>query len=66
MSKAVYLDEKKLIEKGVAALYQALGPVETGRFIALTRTRRIDSVRRHREWQRQLDKMKFFDQIFQT
>jgi len=33
--KAIYLDEKKGIERGVKALHRELGPVEARRFIAL-------------------------------
>jgi len=41
-----------------------LGPVETARFINMPKRKRIESVKRHREWQKLLDKDKFFDEVF--
>ena len=59
-----YLQEDELIRRAVAALLQALGPVETARFLNLPRERRRDVVERHREWQESLDKERFFDEVF--
>ncbi|MBP8984386.1 MAG: hypothetical protein KBG12_01355 [Syntrophobacterales bacterium] len=64
--KAVrYMDEELVIRKGVDLLVKGLGPVEALRFMSIPRERRIESVKRHRSWQMQLDKDKFFDEVFQ-
>jgi hypothetical protein len=62
----VYLPEDKMIRRGLEALMAALGPVETVRFLTLPRQRRLESVRRHRQWQESLDQEQFFDQVFGT
>lgn len=64
MKAQVYLPEDKLIRRALEALMAALGPVETFRFLTLPRRRRIESVRRHRQWQAALDQEQFFDQVF--
>jgi hypothetical protein len=46
------------------ALIKELGPVEAIRFINLQKKKRMESVRRHREWQKTLNKDKFFDELF--
>jgi len=60
----VYLPEDKMIRRGLEALMAALGPVETVRFLTLPRRRRLESVRRHQQWQASLDQEQFFDQVF--
>lgn len=64
MSTVKYMDEDLVIKKGVKALIKELGPVETIRFINLPKRKRLESVRRHRQWQRQLDKDGFFEEVF--
>ena len=64
MKAQVYLPEDKMIRRGLEALMAALGPVETVRFLTLPRQRRLESVRRHRQWQASLDQEQFFDQVF--
>lgn len=64
MTVARYLPEEELVRRGVEALVQALGPVETRRFLTLTPQRRIDVVQRHRQWQDTLVKEQFFDEVF--
>ena len=59
-----YMDENTLIRKSIKMLINTLGPVETVRFLNLPRKKRVESVKRHREWQKTLDKNKFFDEIF--
>ncbi len=59
-----YLREEELIHRAVAALLAALGPVEATRFLTLPRTRTVDAVQRHQEWQAGLDPQRFFDQVF--
>jgi hypothetical protein len=64
MKSHTYVPEERLIHRAVEALVAALGPVEALRFVALPRPRRIDSVRRHRQWQSGLDQAQFLDQVF--
>ncbi|MHB8327876.1 MAG: hypothetical protein ACYDB5_10665 [bacterium] len=64
MNKAKYMEEETIIRKGIGALLKELNPVEVMRFINISREDRTESVKRHREWQKLLDKDKFFDEIF--
>lgn len=64
MKPLEYLSEDELIKRGVDALMQALGPIETARFLNLRQKRLTDSVQRHREWQAGLDPDEFFRQVF--
>jgi hypothetical protein len=64
MNMTEYLPEEELIDQALRALTQALGPLETMRFLALPRARRLESVERHRQWQAGLDREQFFDQVF--
>jgi len=64
MKKHLLLDEKELIERAVSVPMEKLGPVETSRFLALQPKKRVESVRRHRQWQRTVDKGAVFDEIF--
>ena len=64
MKKTKYMDEEKIISKAINALYKELGPVETIRFLTLPKSKRLESVKRHREWQKTLDKDLFFDEVF--
>jgi len=59
-----YMDEDTLIKKSIKVLIDTLGPVETIRFLNLPRKKRIESVKRHREWQKELNKDKFFNEVF--
>jgi hypothetical protein len=59
-----YLDEDLVIKKGVEVLIKELGPVEAIRFINIPKKRRMESVRRHRQWQKLLDKDRFFNEVF--
>jgi hypothetical protein len=64
MKTTRYLDEEVVIKKGMQALVSTLGSVEAVRFMTLSREKRIESVKRHREWQNTLDKDAFFDDVF--
>lgn len=64
MKVAKYMDEDELIRKSIEVLMEKIGPVEAIRFINIPRKKRIESVRRHRQWQKKLDKNKFFDEVF--
>jgi hypothetical protein len=59
-----YLNEEATIKRGVDALVRELGMVEAMRFLSIPRERRQESVKRHREWQKTLDKKSFFDEVF--
>jgi len=45
-------------------LIKELGPVEAIRFINMPKRKRVESVKRHREWQKLLDKDRFFNEAF--
>lgn len=64
MSDVKYMDEENVIKRATQALIKELGPVETIRFLTMPQKKRTESVRRHREWQKLLDKNKFFDEVF--
>jgi hypothetical protein len=59
-----YMDEEIVIKRGVKVLIKELGPVEALRFMNLPRKKRMESVRRHREWQKLLNKNRFLDEVF--
>ena len=64
MRTTKYMNEEIMVTKGIKALIGELGPVEANRFINMPRGKRIESVKRHREWQKYLDKDKFFNKVF--
>ena len=64
MKALKYMDEEVVIKKGVDILVRELGPVEAMRFLCLPKHKRVESVKRHREWQKCLDKGNFFDEVF--
>ncbi len=64
MKTEKYLNEEELIRKAIGALIQELGPVETARFVNLPRQKRLESVKRHRQWQKNIDKDMFMKDIF--
>lgn len=64
MSITPYLSEEELIERGLNTLLEALGPMEAMHFLTLPRPRRLESVKRHRQWQESLNREEFFDQVF--
>lgn len=59
-----YIDEDELLNRAINALMEKLGPVETGRFLSLAPQKRMESVKRHRLWQSELDKERFFAEVF--
>lgn len=64
MKQVKYMNENEVLEKGITALLSELGPVETARFLNISKDKRIESVKRHREWQKNLDKNDFFNEVF--
>ena len=64
MSTTQYLSDEELIERAIKALIDALGPGEAMRFLTLPRPQRLESVKRHQQWQDSLDPQQFLDQVF--
>jgi len=64
MRSVKYMDEELMVKKAIKALIGELGPVEANRFINMPRKKRTDSVKRHREWQKQLEKDTFLNEVF--
>ena len=64
MKANLFIDEEQLVTKAIEVLVRELGPVEASRFLALPKKRRVESVKRHRQWQAQLKRDDFFDQVF--
>lgn len=64
MKPEYYTEENELLEKAIKALMEKLGPLETFRFLSIPQKKRMESVKRHRQWQAQLDQTKFFDEVF--
>lgn len=64
MRKRTYIKEDELYKKGISLLLEKLGPIETNRFLSLSKGKRVESVKRHREWQGHLNKKKFIKEIF--
>lgn len=63
MKSAKYLDEEIVIKKTTEVLIRELGPVEVIRFTNIPK-KKLDCVKRHREWQMLLDKDQFFKEVF--
>ena len=59
-----YLSEDELIEQAILALFKALGPIEATRFLSLPRQTRLESVKRHHQWQATLNQTEFFYHVF--
>ena len=64
MSTVKYLDDEIAIRRAIEVLIKELGPVEAIRFVNMPRKKRSESVRRHREWQKLLNKEQFFKEVF--
>ena len=56
--------DNDLIKRGIEILLRELGNVNAIRFLSIPREKRVESVKRHRDWQQTLDKDTFFDEIF--
>ncbi len=64
MKSCHVMDDGVLVKRGVDVLVKKLGAVEARRFLAMAVNRRVDSVKRHRDWQSKIDKNAFFDEVF--
>lgn len=50
------MEKEIVIKKATEVLFRELGPVEAIRFTNIPKKKRLESVKRHREWQKLLDK----------
>ena len=64
MKASTFINEEQLISKAVDALIRKLGPVETNRFLSLMKKKRVESLKRHHQWQAKLNKEQLFEAIF--
>jgi hypothetical protein len=64
MTNIKYMNEEVVIKKAIEVLIKELGPVEAIRFINMPKKKRMEGIKRHRIWQKMLDKSMFFDEIF--
>jgi hypothetical protein len=64
MKTLKYMNEEEILKKGINILMKELGPVETIRFLNIPRNKRVESVKRHRDWQKTLNKDEFINDIF--
>jgi hypothetical protein len=53
-----------LMKKGIEILFRELGNVDAIRFLSIPRQNRVESVKRHKDWQQSLNKDAFFDEVF--
>jgi len=63
MKASEYIDEEKLLNSAIRLLTEKLGAVETSRFLAISSSKRIESVKRHRQWQAEINKDQLFKEI---
>jgi len=63
MKSLKYASEETVIRKAIEVLIKELGPVETIRFINIPKKKRMESVKRHQQWQKTLDKDRFFNEV---
>ncbi|MHC4871468.1 MAG: hypothetical protein ACYTFY_06460 [Planctomycetota bacterium] len=64
MKNSQLLKEDVLLKEGISILMKKLGPIETSRFLTIPMSKRMESVKRHRAWQKDLEKETFFDEVF--
>jgi hypothetical protein len=64
MKQSQFLSEEALVQRAIEVLLEILGPVETTRFLSLPAKQRTESVKRHREWQSQLENESFLNEVF--
>ena len=66
MKTVKYMDEETVIKKAMQVLIKELGPVEAIRFVTIPKSKRIENIKRHREWQKMLSKDIFFDEVLRV
>jgi hypothetical protein len=58
------IQENTLIHKALTVLIKNFGVLETNRFLSIINNKKIDSIKRHQNWQDQLNKDDLFKKIF--
>ena len=56
--------DNDLMKKGIEIFFRELGNVDAIRFLSIPRGKRVENVKRHRDWQKTLNEDTFFDEIF--
>jgi hypothetical protein len=51
--------DNDLLKKGIEILFRELGNIDAVRFLSIPREKRVESVKRHRDWRQTLDKDAF-------
>lgn len=64
MRPGEYINEEELFNKAIKLLTEKLGPLETSRFLSIANRKRMESVKRHQQWQSRLNKKKLFKELF--
>jgi hypothetical protein len=64
MTGTILMTDEQLISQAVETLMDKLGILEATRFLAFKSEEKSDYVKWHQEWQAQLDKEAFFDEVF--
>lgn len=64
MKTGYYTAEEELPRKAIQVLMEKLGPLETFRFLSLPKEKGTESVKRHQQWQAELEQNSFFDDVF--
>jgi hypothetical protein len=65
MKASVVMAEEELVRKAVQFLIKRFGPIDAQRFLSLNAAGREESVKRHRNWQRGLNKERFLAKAIQ-
>lgn len=66
MKAGCYTEEEELLKKAIQALMEKLGPLETFRFLSIPKMKRMESLKRHQQWQARLEQDAFFDEVFRV
>ena len=66
MKAGYYTEEEELLKKAIQVLMEKLGTLETLRFLSLPKQKRMESVKRHQQWQARLEQDSFFDEVFKA
>lgn len=64
MSITKLMPDKDLIKKVTKILFKELGYANAVRYLSLPKEEKLESVKRHRNWQDTLDKDTFFNDVF--
>ncbi len=64
MTEHALIEDEQLVEKAVNILVREMGSVDAGRFLSMPQKQRMESVKRHQQWQDGLNKEQFFSDVF--